>query len=102
MADKKHTKVRSICVDGDSIAVTFTYDDQFGVWLGEYPFFKEEPRYTPFGRPWRNVSFTECPHHDSSSYNDCGTCHHLKKAEATDLIGVCFHEKLRLNEMETL
>lgn len=102
MANKKNMKVRNIHVDGDSIAVSFTYDEQFGVWLGEYPFFKEEPRYTPAGRPWRNVSFSECPYHGSSEYNDCGTCHHLKKAESTDLIGVCFHEKLRLKETEAV
>ncbi len=102
MENNKNTKIRSIRVDDDSIAVPFTFDEQCGVWLGEYPFFKEEPRYTPSGRPWRNVSFTGCPHHGRSEYNDCGTCHHLKKAEATDLVGVCFHEELRRGEAETV
>ncbi len=95
MEQKETVKLRTICIDGDSITVPFAKDCLSGVWIGEYPFFKEEPRFTPSGRPWRNVSFTGCPHHESTEYNDCGTCRHLIKAEAKDLVGVCFCEKLR-------
>ncbi len=102
MDKKENTKLKTICVDGDSITVPFTLDSRSRVWIGEYPFFKEEPRFTPSGRPWRNASYTGCPHHESSDYNDCGTCHHLKKEEPTDLVGVCFHEKLRRGEAETV
>lgn len=95
MNKQEKTKVRNICVDDDSVAVAFRFDEQFGVWLGEYPFFKEEPRYTPSGRPWRNVAFTDCPHHPNPEYNDCGTCEHFRKADSKDMIGVCFHEANR-------
>lgn len=101
MANTEKTTVRTICVDGDSIQVAFRFDEQFGVWLGEYPFFKEEPRYTPSGKPWRNVAFTECPHHGNPDYNDCGSCEHFKKADPGDMIGVCFNEKVRLKEADT-
>lgn len=85
---------RNFCVDGDTIEVEFRYDAQWKVWLGEYPFFDEEPRYTPSGRPWKNVMHTGCPH-AAGNYDDCGTCPHLKKQGANDLVGVCFHDALR-------
>lgn len=89
------TEVRNICVDGDSIEVTFRFDEQWEAWIGEYPFFKEEPRYTPSGRPWKNSVFTECPHYAGGNYDDCGTCCHFQKQDSKDLIGVCFNDKLR-------
>lgn len=96
------TKVRTICVDGDSMEVTYRFDEQWQKWIGEYPFFKGEPRHTPSGRPWRNVSYTECPHHCGGEYNDCGTCSHFTKESPKDLIGVCFNEILRLREADTV
>jgi len=95
MNDQNKTEIRTICMDGDCIDVTFRYDEQWKVWIGEHPFFKEEPRYTPAGRPWTNAVYNECPHHGGEKFNDCGTCPHFKKQNPKDLIGVCFHEALR-------
>ena len=95
MSVQEKTKIRTICIDGDCIPVTFHFDEQWQVWIGEYPFFKEEPRYTPSGRPWRNVTFAECPYHGNPQYNDCGSCPMLKKQSHRDLIGVCYREELR-------
>lgn len=97
MNDQNKTEIRTICMDGDSIDVTFRYDEQWEVWIGEHPFFKEEPRYTPSGRPWRNAVYNECPHHGGEKYNDCGTCPHFKKQNTKDLIGVCFNDALRID-----
>lgn len=54
-------KTRSISVDDDVIEVRFHYDELCGVWLGDYPYFAEEPRWTPNGRPWMNACYTEVP-----------------------------------------
>lgn len=90
-------KKRTISVDGDSIEIQFCLDELWNVWLGDYPFFKEEPRYTPSGRPWRNVAHTNCPHSSGDS-DDCGSCPHYTREHPMDMIGVCFHEALRRGE----
>lgn len=97
MANKEETKVRTICVDADAIEVAFRYDGQWNVWLGDYPYFKEEPRHTPSGRPWRNAVYAECPHHPDPEYNDCGSCAYFKKEDPKDMIGVCFCDALRMD-----
>ncbi|MBQ2765296.1 MAG: hypothetical protein IJO94_01020 [Firmicutes bacterium] len=91
---------RTIRVDEDALEIMFLYDDKWRTWIGQYPFFKEEPRYTPSGRPWRNAVFTECIYHKEDNYSDCGSCPHFVKHDPKDLIGVCFHEKLRQKEAD--
>ncbi len=95
------TKVRIIRVDDDCVSVRFQFDEQCRVWLGEYPFFKDEPRTTPSGRPWRNATYTECPHHGNPDFNDCGSCEHFRRAEQNDLIGVCFNDLSRRRSEDT-
>ena len=90
------TKLRTYRIDGDTIEVSFTFHEQCGRWIGDYPFFEEEPRYTPSGRPWTNVT-NGCPH-AAGTHGDCGTCPHLKREQDNDLIVVCFHEEMRLRE----
>ncbi len=102
MSNEKQKKFRTICVDDDAIEVLFLYDAQWDVWIGEYPFFKEEPRYTRSGRPWKNAAYNECPHHQGGDCNDCGSCLHFKKADVMDLIGVCFNDILRQKEAHTV
>ena len=80
-------------VDGDVLAVTYHYDEETALYFGRFPAFEEEPRYTPHGRPWKNAVSTGCPY-AAGEYDDCGSCPHLIRAEARDIIGVCFHEKL--------
>lgn len=88
-------KARTIRVDGDSLVVALRYDAQWNVWLGEYPFFKDEPRHTPTVRPWRNVAYTHCTVRSTAMYTDCGSCPHYQREDPSDLIGVCFHEANR-------
>lgn len=85
-------KTRTITVDDDAIEIRFRFDELCNVWLGDWPFFAEEPRRTPSGRPWMNVCYTECPHAAPHPANDCGSCHHYKREHPMDMIGVCFHE----------
>lgn len=87
-------EIRTICVDGDAIHIPFRYDEEWKLWLGEYPYFEEEPRMTPSGRLWKNAGHSECPYADPVS-GDCGGCPLFKKEKPKDLIGVCFHEALR-------
>ncbi len=87
---------RAFCVDYDTVHVEFIYDEKFDVWIGDFPYFDEEPRLTLNGRQWKNVSFTECPYVDSQ-YMDCGTCRYFKRQNKTDLIGVCFNDALRVD-----
>ncbi len=75
-------KTRTIIVDEDSIEIRYRYDEMCGVWLGDYPYFAEEPRRTPNGRPWVNAHNNQCPY----------ACPHFKREKPNDRIGVCFHE----------
>ena len=100
MSAEKKKMLRTIRVDEVALEVMFLYDDQWKIWIGQYPFFKEDSRYTPFGRPWRNAIFTECLHHGGEGNNDCGSCPHFRKQDHKDLIGVCFNEKLRIKEAD--
>lgn len=90
-------ETRTFHIDGDTLEIEFRYDKDWQVWLGDYPYFKEDPRYTPSGRPWRNVIHEGCPY-ASIVGEICGACSHLMRQSSGDLIGVCFHEDLRLRE----
>jgi len=91
------TKIRTYRIDGDTLDVLFEFHEACGVWIGDYPFFDEEPRRTASGRWWRNVMNDTCPH-ATGRHGDCGTCTHLVREQPNDLIGVCYHESLRLLE----
>lgn len=90
-------QLRTYRIDGDTLEVLFELHEQSGAWIGSYPYFDEEPRVTAYGRRWRNVYHDACPHAEGT-HGDCGTCVHLKRQNPNDLIGVCFHEGLRLRE----
>ncbi len=85
---------RTFVIDGDRLEVEFVYDEKSRVWIGDYPYFEDEPRRTPGGRWWRNVTHDSCPH-AAGVYGDCGTCPHLVRQAPGDLIGVCFHYDLQ-------
>ena len=91
----KKSERRAFCVDFETVYIDFVYDEEFDVWIGNYPCFEEEPRVTENGRLWKNVSFTDCPY-APKEYLDCGTCSYLIKQNPNDLIGVCFNNSLRL------
>lgn len=86
--------LKAFRIDGDVLTVPYHYDKDTGLLIGQFPAFEEEPRYTPSGRPWKNAVSTGCPY-AAGDYDDCGSCPFLAKADPRDIIGVCFHEKLR-------
>ncbi len=92
-------KIRTFCIDGDRLDVVFRYDDEWNVWLGDYPYFKSEPRLTPSGRPWRNAVCIECPY-STEHDGECGCCPHFVRQKQGDMIGVCFNERLRERLLE--
>lgn len=93
------TERRAFCVDSDTVHVDFVYDEEFGIWIGDFPCFDEEPRMTANGRLWKNVSFTDCPYAPKDFF-DCGTCSYLKKQDPKDMIGVCYNDALRLSDCD--
>ena len=64
MSDEKKKLLRTIRVDEDALEVMFLYDDQWKIWIGQYPFFLRRNRdiRRPAGpggmRSLQNVSIT--------------------------------------------
>ena len=92
------TKKRLFNLNGDTIEVTFVYDEESKRYFGEYPDFSETPRITPNGRRWVNVTMDGCPYADKI-YGDCGSCSFFKCEQTCDLIGICDNDAL-LEERE--
>ena len=80
-------------VDDDLLTVPYHYDEEAKIFIGQFPEFESEPRYTPNGRPWKSVINENCPY-AAGDYDDCGSCPYLMKEAPKDIIGVCFHEEL--------
>ena len=89
----REEKLKTFQLDGDLFTVAYRFDEGAGIFIGLFPSFEEEPRYTPNGRPWKNAVNTGCPY-ATGDYDDCGSCPYLIKASPEDIIGVCFHERL--------
>ena len=88
-------KKRIFSLDGDEVEVIFYYDESCGKHLGDYPDFESDPRYTPTGRPWVDVTMIGCQYSENEE-QDCGSCHYLQKEKANDIIGICTHGEKRL------
>ena len=84
-------------MDDDTVEVTFVFDNESGIYLGEFPDFAEEPRYTPSGKPWVNVTNDSCQYAENE-YSDCGSCRFFSCEKSGDLIGICENELLRKGE----
>jgi hypothetical protein len=97
----ENTKTRTYRLDNDEIITVSRYNEEYEIWVEDYVDFETVPRYTPNGRRWRSVTTTGCvySHHE---YGDCGTCPFLCKEHSGDLIGVCFHESLRVKNTEDM
>ncbi len=95
MYGKENQKTYNL--DGDFLEVTFHYDELSGKYLGDYPEFADEPRYTPGGRKWADAITDDCPYADGTD-KMCGTCSFMLKQDETDIIGVCGNDKLRLDK----
>lgn len=94
MADK--TRIRTYRLDGDTIDIVETYHEKSGNWVGDYPCFELDKRYTPNGRPWVDITCgDECSHCDAG--NDGGACSFFQREKDKDLIAVCFCDALRIN-----
>ena len=96
----KKTITRSYCFDGDICDVIFRLYESCGKYIGEYPDFEEEPRYTPHGRMWITAMQTACRHSqnkysEAMTCEDCGSCVYFAKQQQGDLIGVCEHKANR-------
>lgn len=91
MTDRKY---RRFTIDGDILDIEYALDPETGRWVGNYPIFEETPRFTPEGRPWKNVFGSECRYSDSE-FGDCGGCSHFRREDPLDVIAVCYHEELR-------
>lgn len=87
-------KVRRIAIDNDVFEVQYQYDAIAERWYGNYPVFSETPRYTPAGRPWKNVFDTGCAYSDSE-FGDCGGCSFFHRERPKDVIAVCFRDELK-------
>jgi len=88
-------KTRVFRLFEDKVTVSFIYNDEHKIFIGQYPDFSETPRYTPCGRPWVNVTSEDCTLSDNL-YGDCGSCQYLRTERAGDLIGVCDHDDKRI------
>lgn len=86
-------KYREFSIDGDTVRVPVIYDEVINQHVNDYPDFIKEPRFTPDGRPWVNVTYDGCPFADKE-YGDCGSCRFFRCEKHGDLIGVCDNEKL--------
>ena len=87
-------RLKTFLIDGDRLTVPYHYDEDAEIFIGQFPEVDTEPRDTPNGRPWKSVVSDSCPY-AAGDYDDCGSCPYLIKEEPRDIIGVCFHEKLR-------
>lgn len=90
------TIIKTYCLDGDFLEVAFHLDERSGKYLGEYPIFSENPRYTPNGRKWVDTLTEYCPYADGRD-KTCGTCSYMKLQNEKDLIGICMNENYRIN-----
>ena len=92
----KKTITRTFCLDGDICDVVFRLDEASGKYLGDYPDFEAEPRYTPNGYLWTEAVSDGCAHNESvysdAEYGDCGSCKYFLREKTGDLIGICTHE----------
>lgn len=83
-------KYRTFTVDGDMLKVQFRFDELWGIWLGDYPYFADEPRYTPSGKPWKGAADVGCTHYEGETADGCcGSCRYYIREKPADMIGVC-------------
>ncbi len=93
------TRIRTFCIDGDSLDVEFKFDKESQKFIGLYPDFEFTPRFTESGFTWVNATQDGCEN-ALSRYSpekvcmDCGSCKHYITEKDFDLIGVCGYVQL--------
>ena len=90
---KPKEKIRLYQLDSDAVEVVFYHNEELDRYFGEYPDFSDDPRYTPGGFPWVNVT-GGCDYSDDEDI-DCGSCRFFVSENKGDLIGICKNEKLK-------
>ena len=90
------TEYRTYELDGDKLKVLFVLDEESGVFLGNYPDFDFEPRYTPNGRPWTTSADDDCEYASDKKYGDCGSYDYFVKQNEKDVVGICTHPDKRI------
>ncbi len=92
-------KKRVYCLDDDTVEVDFVFDAETQLYFGDFPDFSENPRHSPRGRAWVNVTNDVCPFAEEE-YGDCGSCKFFRCEHPGDLIGICENEHLRKDDSE--
>ncbi len=90
----KENIVRSFVIDGDICEVVFRFDEASGRYLGDYPDFERQSRYTVSGYRWVNAIQDSCKealhkYYPDKECLDCGSCKFFTTEKEGDLIGVC-------------
>ncbi|MBQ2825036.1 MAG: hypothetical protein IJF19_02065 [Clostridia bacterium] len=90
----KESIVRSFVLDGDICEVVFRFDEASEMYLGDYPDFESQSRYTPRGYRWVNATQDSCKKAKHKYYSekdclDCGSCRFFTTEKEGDLIGIC-------------
>lgn len=90
-------EIKLYTLDGDTVSVSRIWDNEIGDFISDYPNFKQNPRITKSGKKWVNAVYDECPYADKE-YSDCGSCPYFKCESKGDMIGICIHPELVINE----
>lgn len=90
----KESIVRSFVIDGDICEVVFRFDKDSEMYLGDYPDFEQQSRFTESGYRWVNATQDSCEKAQHKYYTekeclDCGSCKFFTTEKEGDLIGVC-------------
>lgn len=91
-------KTRRYEFEGIALEVPLRYDPLSGLYIEEYPDFREHPVYTGEGCPVLFVGEDACPYgepKDGGTCPDCGACRYFRPAGPHTWIGVCSHAKWR-------
>lgn len=86
--------VRSFVIDGDICEVVFRFDKASGRYLGDYPDFERQSRFTSNGYRWVNATQDGCEkalhkYYPEKECLDCGSCKFFSTEKEGDLIGIC-------------
>ncbi len=85
-------------VDGLVVDIPIRFDEQSGIFIEEYPNFKDELIYTPNGHHLTVAVMDACrlsqPRQEGRC-TDCSDCIHFQRAGERTLFGVCMCEQRR-------
>ena len=62
-------QLKNFHVDDDLITVPYYYDEDAEIFIGRFPEFDVDPRYTPNGRPWKSAVSDTVYSHEYLQYD---------------------------------